>query len=136
MPATDRPAGGARSCLPPYQLAKVDASVFVVKVIAVDLLCSVTCLGVSIDQQLTFADHIRSLACRCFFWIRQLRSVRRTLTSDTSIAFYSDHQSARLLQWRSGWSVRHPLAAAARCPAGKGRYGSFRLRMKRAWVCR
>jgi len=49
------------------------------------LLC-VTCLGVSIDQELTFADHIRSLECRCFFWIRQLRSVRRTLTSDTIIA--------------------------------------------------
>ena len=69
-----------------YQLAKVDASIFVVNGIAVDLLCSVTCLGVSIDQELTFADHIRSLACRCFFWIRQLRSVRRTLTSDIVIA--------------------------------------------------
>jgi len=69
-----------------YQLAKVDASVFVVSGVAVDLLCSVTCLGVSIDQELRFADHIRSLACRCFFWIRQLRSVRRTLTSDTIIA--------------------------------------------------
>jgi len=69
-----------------YQLAKVDTSIFVVNDIAVDLLCSVTCLGVSIDQELTFADHIRSLACRCFFWIRQLRSVRRTLTSDIVIA--------------------------------------------------
>jgi len=50
-----------------YQLAKVDASVIVVNAVAVDLLRSVTCLGVSIDQELTFADHIRSLACRCFF---------------------------------------------------------------------
>jgi len=69
-----------------HQLAKVDASIFVVSGAAIDLLRSVTCLGVSIDQELTFADHIRSLACRCFFWIRQLRSVRRTLTSDTIIA--------------------------------------------------
>ena len=69
-----------------HQLTKVDASIFVVNGVAVDLLHSVTCLGVSIDQELTFADHIRSLACRCFFWIRQLRSVRRTLTSDTTIA--------------------------------------------------
>jgi len=52
-------------------------------------LLSVTCLGVSIDQELTFADHIRSLECRCFFWIRRLRSVRRTLTSDTIIALVS-----------------------------------------------
>ena len=53
---------------------------------AVDLLRSVTCLGVSIDEELTFADHIRILACRCVFWIRQLRSVRRTLASNTIIA--------------------------------------------------
>ena len=51
----------------PYQLAEVDGSVFVVKGVAVDLQRSVTCLSVSIDQELTFADHIRSLACRCFY---------------------------------------------------------------------
>ena len=45
-----------------HQLTKVDASIFVVNGVAVDLLHSVTCLGVSIDQELTFADHIRSLA--------------------------------------------------------------------------
>jgi len=69
-----------------YQLAKVDASVLAVNGVAVDLLRSVSCLGVSIDQELTFADHTRSLACRCFFWIRLLRLVRRTLTFDTTIA--------------------------------------------------
>ena len=48
----------------------------------------VTCLGVStgIDQELTFADHIGSLACRWFYCIRQLCSVRRTLTPDTVVA--------------------------------------------------
>ena len=75
------------SCLGPLrQLTKVNASVIVVNGIAVDLMRSVTCLGVGIDQELTFADHIRIIACRCFFWIRQLRSVRRTLTSHTIIA--------------------------------------------------
>ena len=64
----------------------MNASVFVVKGVAVNLICSVICIGVSIDQELWFADHIRSLACRCFYWIRQLRAVRRTYTSDTIIA--------------------------------------------------
>jgi len=69
-----------------HQLAKVDASIFVVNGAAVDLLRSVTCLGVRINQELTFADHIRSVACRCFFWIRQPRSVRRLRrTSDNII---------------------------------------------------
>jgi len=79
-----------------HQLTKVDASIFVVNGVAVDLLHSVTCLGVSIDQELTFADHIRSLACRCFFWIRQLRSNRRTLTADTIIALVSALVISRL----------------------------------------
>jgi len=71
-----------------HLIAKVDASVFVVNGVTDDLICSVTCLGATINQELTytFADHIRSLACRCFFWIRQLLSVRRTITSDTIIA--------------------------------------------------
>ena len=86
-----------------YQLAKVDASVFVVNGVAVDLLRFVTFLGVSIDQQLTytFADHIRSLACRCFFWIRELLSVRRTLTSDTIIALVNALIISRLVYCNS-----------------------------------
>jgi len=100
-----------------HQLAKVDASIFVVSGAAIDLLRSVTCLGVSIDQELTFADHIRSLACRCFFWIRQLRSVRRTLTSDTIIALVDALVISRLDYCNSvlGWSIRHSPAEAARC---------------------
>jgi len=34
----------------------------------------------------TLMTHTISLACRCFFWIRLLRLVRRTLTFDTTIA--------------------------------------------------
>jgi len=41
-----------------YQLAKVDSSVLVANSLVVDLLPAVTCLGVTIDQELTFADHI------------------------------------------------------------------------------
>jgi len=44
-----------------YQLAKIDSSDLHVNGSAIDLLRAVTCLGVTIDQELTFADHIRWL---------------------------------------------------------------------------
>ena len=70
-----------------YQLAKVDTAVFIVNCSTVNILRVVTCLGVIIDQELTFSDHIRSLAGRCLYWlIRQLRSIRRTLTTETITA--------------------------------------------------
>jgi len=53
---------------------------------AVDLLRTVTCLGVTIDQQLTFADHARRIIGRCFHCMRQLPSIRRTLTTGTAIS--------------------------------------------------
>ena len=66
-----------------YQLAKVHGSVLVSNgSAAVACLPAVTCLGVTIDQELTFADHIRRLTGRCFHCLRQLRSVRRMLTTD------------------------------------------------------
>jgi len=52
---------------------------------AVDLLRAVACLGVTLDQELTFADHIRRLTGRCFHSLRQLRSIRRILTTDTIV---------------------------------------------------
>ena len=67
-----------------YQLAKVDATVFVVNGSAVKLLHAVTCLGVIVDQQLSFADHVRCLVNRGFYWLKQLRSIRRTLTRETT----------------------------------------------------
>jgi len=51
--------------------AKVDGSVLVANGSVVDPLV-VTCLGVTIDQKLTFADHIRRLIGRCFHCLRQL----------------------------------------------------------------
>jgi len=42
-----------------YQLAKVDGSVLVANGSVVDLPSAVSCLSITIDQELTFADHIR-----------------------------------------------------------------------------
>jgi len=48
------------------------------------LLPTVTCLGVIVDQEMLFADHVRRLASLCFYLLRQLRSIRRTLTTETT----------------------------------------------------
>ena len=61
-----------------YQVYKVDSSVFVVSGAAVNLLRTVTCLGVSIDQELEFADHIRSLTWNCSYWITETRTTSST----------------------------------------------------------
>ena len=44
----------------------------------------VTCLGLIIDSELKFALHTKRLAGRCFYQLRQLRSIRRSLNTDVT----------------------------------------------------
>jgi len=78
-----------------YQLAKIDTSVLIVNewISCTTDLCTVTCLGVTIDQQLTFADHVRRIIGRCIHSLRQLPSIRRTLTNDDCHCNCSDQRS-------------------------------------------
>ena len=50
---------------------------------SVPLADEVKCLGVTIDSALTFSKHVLSLVRTCYFQLRQLRSIRRSLTVDT-----------------------------------------------------
>ena len=43
----------------------------------------VTCLGVVFDSELTFSKHVKSVVHRCFYHLRQLRTVRKTLTNES-----------------------------------------------------
>ena len=49
-----------------------------------DFYTELVCIGVVFDPELTFAVHIRRLAGKCFYHLRQLRTVRRTLTTDAA----------------------------------------------------
>ena len=42
------------------------------------------CLWVLLDSKLTFALHVRRLSGRCFYHLRQMRTVRRSLTEDAA----------------------------------------------------
>jgi len=43
----------------------------------------VTCLGVVIDCELTFSKHVTSVVQRCFYHLRQIRAVRKSLTTES-----------------------------------------------------
>ena len=44
----------------------------------------VTCLGVVFDNELKLSTHIKRLAGKCFYHLRQMRSVRRSLSVDAA----------------------------------------------------
>ena len=43
----------------------------------------VTCWGVIFDSELTFSEHVTSVVRRCFYHMRQLRTVRKSLTTES-----------------------------------------------------
>ena len=56
----------------------------------------VTCLGVVIDSELKFALHIKRFAGRCFYQLRQLRSIRRSLGNDATKTLVNAFISSRV----------------------------------------
>jgi len=65
------------------QLAKVNVTPLVIKGQSVTPSDKVRDLGVIIDNELKVDDHVRNVVRRCFYQLRQLRSVRQSLTTDT-----------------------------------------------------
>ena len=65
-----------------HQLAKIHPQSIVLEAVHVSVSSVVTCLGVQFNSQLTFTPHVQGLARRCFYHLRQLRSVTRSLTTD------------------------------------------------------
>ena len=64
------------------QLSKVTMNSIVLDGVNIAFSDEITLLGVVIDREMTFATHCRRLAARCFYQLRQLRTIRRTLTLD------------------------------------------------------
>jgi len=69
--------------------------------------------GVTIDQELTFADHIRRLTGRCFHCLRQLRLSDECWRPTLSIPLWTHWSSVGSTTVRSArWRTRRPPAAA------------------------
>jgi len=124
-----------------YQLVKIDGSNLLVNGSAIDLLRAFTCLGVTLDQELSFADHIRRLTGRCFLSLRQLRSIRRIMTTDTIITLVNalvvsriDYCNAVLAGVHDIhlWQLQRVLNVAAQLIARKQKYDSISATLRDA----
>ena len=66
------------------QLAKLQCKTVDLGAIQIPVSKVVTCLGVVFDSEMTFSAHVKSLVRRCFYHLRQLRTVRRCLTTEST----------------------------------------------------
>ena len=57
-----------------------------IRLLGIDLpfLQNVTCLGVTLDTELFLVQHARGVTSRCFYQLRQIRAIRKSLTVETS----------------------------------------------------
>ena len=78
------------------QLAKITTKSILLDGVSIELSDEVTLLGVVLDRELTFAPHIRRLSGRCFYQLRQLRTIRRTLTLDATKTLIHAFVTSRL----------------------------------------
>jgi len=68
----------------PHQLSEVQCQTISLRGVDIQISTEVTCLGVLLDSRLTFAPHVRRLSGKCFYHLRQLKTVRRSLTEDAA----------------------------------------------------
>ena len=66
------------------QLAKLDMAALAAAFPLFTFSSVVRDLGVTLDQELTFAPHINLLSRDCFYQLRQLRTVARSLTASAT----------------------------------------------------
>jgi len=79
-----------------YQLCKVTAQTLTLPNATVQFSTVVNDLGLLIDGELTVANHIAALSRSCFFHMRQLRSIRHSLTSEAMLTLIQAFVSSRL----------------------------------------
>ena len=83
------------------QLSKVDINEIELHLDTVSFSTSVSDLGVILDNQLKMIDHVAALCGSCFFQLRQIRSIRRSLTSDARKTLVNAFVMSRLDYWNS-----------------------------------
>ena len=66
------------------QLAKVQRSAIRIGDVNILVSTEVICLGVVLDSEIKLTTHVRRLAGRCFYYLRQLWVVRRSVIADVA----------------------------------------------------
>jgi len=115
----------------PHQLPKVVCDTRTIGGTAIQVSTEAVCLGVLLDSALTFAPHVRRLTGRSFYYLRQMRIMRKSLTQDAAETMVHAFVTSRMDYCNSilyGASTVHiqPLQnvfnAAARLILHKGKY--------------
>jgi len=78
------------------QLDKITVQTLSLPKATVSFSAVVNNLGVLLDSQLSMADHIAALSRSCFFYMRQLRSIKQSLTPDAMRTLIHAFVSSRL----------------------------------------
>ena len=65
------------------QLARVNCESIRLGNVDIPFSPKVNCLGVILDAKLTMVQHIRGVTGRCFYQLRQIRALRKSLTVET-----------------------------------------------------
>ena len=81
---------------PQHQLAKITDTSIILGNVNVPISNSVRNLGVIFDSQLTFEQHSKQLSSSCFFQLRQLWSIRHTLSDSATEILVHAFISSRL----------------------------------------
>jgi len=79
-----------------HLLARIKSKSITLEAVHFPVSSVVTCLGVQFDSQLTSISHVQCLSRRCFYHLHHLRSVRRTLTTDSAKALVHALIASRL----------------------------------------
>ena len=85
------------------RLGRIDISEITIRSSRISLSKTVSDLGVLIDGQLTMADHITSLCRSCFFQLRQILTIKRSLTMDAKKSLVNAFVCSRLDYCNSLW---------------------------------
>ena len=64
--------------------AQMQCQTLTIDGVDIEFCTELVCLSVGFDPELTLAVHIRRLAGKCFYHLRQLRTVRQILTTDAA----------------------------------------------------
>ena len=66
-----------------------------------------------IDSDLTFAAHVRRLTGRCFYQLRQLRTIRRTLTTEAAKTLVHAFVISRVDYYNSIFGLKERCTSAS-----------------------
>ena len=66
------------------QLSEVNIDKVELDRVSIPMSTKVRCLGVMLDGELSFAEHIKQLSNGCFYQVRQLWTIRRLLTKESA----------------------------------------------------